>query len=665
MKKLISTTALVVLVAACGGKPPEERYEDAGTEFVQALAIADPEQRLAAFDKAIKKAEKARKDDDSIDKDDDTGAEFAGDELTFEMMEDIRDATEEHGKCFANVTKACLIDIYPDMEDLYLPFEAAAAGSGYPICKEDGIEALKAETENIKLNTSAYSQRWRQAAVNASNCEDETLPAEALKIAYDVLPDFNTRNNLIISSYQTPYLNKAKPFIVEKMAELSRMSDESESKRATLALTLASYYSEQGEPEKAFEHYSYVSEELGMRPNFSSRSELAGAFYAAGHPIEGFLVMQEEAFSMEESDEAKLSKGAVSRVQAQMNSLRETFGDIESELDVALQSDVFDEKSLKLALPAGGDAEDFKALLLPMLDAYYTRAANGTRTYDQGVANLALLYERLGEPAKADQALALKGKVTPSFGGGDAKYAVQIGAAKARIMLNRGNIDQAMAALDETSTSGTEYTYATRRIVLDAIVNKPVEDGIAIANKYNQMRYYVDGLLAKGRKDDALTVINSLPNDSYMRGKLRTMYQAGLEEGDIELVDSLAAEFNSNSETLILRDRFRVRVNADQLSEAEKLLNAARAEINNDKDLDEDDKTYRKSQLAELALQHGLFDLAVGLGVPSIQFPYYIALNNSDSPEYLSKVLSWALVSLPPERMEDISYEAMTALNRM
>ena len=665
MKKLISTTALVVLVAACGGKPPEERYEDAGTEFIEALSIADPEQRLAAFDKAIKKAEKARKDDDSIDKDDDTGAEFAGDELTLELMDDIRDATEDHGKCFANVTKACLVDIYPDLGDPNAPVEALASGSSDPICREDGIEALKAETESIKLNTAAYSQRWRRAAVNASNCEDENRPAEALKIAYDVLPDFNTRNNLIISSYQSPYLDKANPYIAEKMAELARVEEGSQSKRATLALTLASYYSEQGDPEKAFEHYSYVTDVLGMRPDYSSRSGLADAFYAAGHPIEGFLVKQEEAFSMDDSDEAKLAKGAVSRVQAQTSSLRETFGDIESALDVALQSDVFDEKSLKLALPAGGDTEDFKALLLPMLDAYYTRAANGTRTYDQGVANLALLYERIGEPAKADQALALKGKVTPRYGGGDAKYAVQIGAAKARIMLNRGDLDQAMAALDETSPSGNDYTYATRRIVLDAIVNKPVEDGIAVANKYNQMRYYVDGLLAKGRKDDALTVINSMPNDGYMRGLLRKMYQEGLENGDIELVDAKAAEFNNNSETLTLRDRFKVRVNADQVSEAEKLLKTAKTDINNNKDLDEDDKTYRKSQLAELALQHGMFDLAVSMGVPADRFPLYIAMNNAETPEYLSKVLSWALVSLPPRRMDQISYDAMMALNRM
>ena len=413
---LLIGIALNCLLTACGGDPEvaaKKATEKLASEWTQANEIRDPLLRLQKYEavqSGIKSAGKKYKKTQLGEK---LLAGQSVGNLDPERVETEINRLARRAACYAAPSVKCLTSLSnrtlnernrtrntPTADSR----ETGAQRARRKICTE-GFDAVRSELDYLSVNKQQLANEFVQLGFAAVDCNRLDDTAAAIEAAIAAKPgEEPERASFILQLMNTAEFRHVWSGLVVKLEDGLAENAYDANLAASVVLKLATYYAEEGDVEASVAKVDYLQDTLNFRlPDgtdkmLASRYLLDGSSAAAETVTSSFL--KKPIFFLQALEDAI---GALVQFDAdgQIPTQRSHLGLVR--LDSTYESLLpnLDEATAQTLLKRAVFLEE-------QLDKVYKRTLkeeNHNRRFGWHYANLAAVYVRLGDQAKADRAL--------------------------------------------------------------------------------------------------------------------------------------------------------------------------------------------------------------------------------------------------------------------
>lgn len=519
--------ASVLALAACSD--PEVKAEKAIVAAAERWTLAaeelEPKARLQAYRKASRQLRKAG------EKHDETqpgrrllsGGTVAGVSLTAAEAETAR--LEGRADCYADPDASCLSALVTEEGKDFFGVETDASGlsaqeAALALVCSDGFAPANAALEPMKVNRQGFTQALLQVGLEAHQCERPEAVDAAVQAALASGPaSGEPAAGLSILVLNTPDLAAGHAEAAKRLEDLVAGETLPQGVLAGALLKLAIVDAQAGRLDSASARYRLVTEQMGYRADSQSLAALGEAFAVLGET-------KRAAGFTGGSEWSSLSKGAEALLVEV--GLKGNFG---SGTITPLHGET---------LLAGPDLP--RAAAPPRLDRLAEAAEAVAATVDatgrpyvgQSFARLAVAFQRTGQQARADEALARAEAM-------NAPDSV-LGLARAWVSFDRGLTDEALRQAQATPKNFQFSDWAKAGIIARAAEASP-EVLLDYANLVPEGRLHgavITALMKAGRITEAETVLGALGTNqaAYATTLAAKAYESGdIAEGD-RIVDA-------------------------------------------------------------------------------------------------------------------------------
>lgn len=414
-----------LLLSACGN--PEKSAQTAGDKALKAwqseAGDLNPTQRLKRYDGIIKDVTSIGKDYPKTTYGRAIAAGRSVNGLSLTAMQKTRDELAPRAKCYANPTVDCLLPFssHPGGTADNASTGSASAVAEQQVCTA-GFAAADKSLDAIKINRQAYAQDLVQVALTAAKCNRPNDVKAAVEQYIKAVPaEGGAQTGALLSVLATAALKPAWPMAIASLESALKSGHMAANESASVVLSLALKYAQTGNAKAALAKYATFTDTLHYQADASSKNTLVTALILDG-----------------EADSALKIAGAVGDQDLTAIALQDAA--------VALGTRMGLTENNLGAAPSFGYIKDIQTYFTPVtgptkardeasaaaLEAQIDKLAPGVTRSPQVVGGIgldtdygvvALAYQKLGEPAKADaaikKAIALRTRLLGSVDGDD------------------------------------------------------------------------------------------------------------------------------------------------------------------------------------------------------------------------------------------------------
>lgn len=519
MKQILICAAVGSALVACGNP---EKSAQAAIDHVQAELAAEkadlnPQKQLDAYNDMIEKIESVGKD---YAKTPVGMAMAAGRSVDGVSLADVtarRDAMAARAACYADPTVACLT-----------PFSTrpggavgdASAGDVSVVAEKQvcsaGFTAADKALDPIRINQQAYAKELIQLALAAAKCQrpDDVSTAVAQYLKADQAQG-DAHTSALLSVLATDALKPAWPLVIDKLEQGLASHSISGNAAASALISLAVKYAQMGNARAALARYATLTDTLHYQADADSISNLVSALILDGETDTALQIAG--GAGRQDTTAVTLHHAAVA-LGARMGLTRDALGaapdvygmaDIQTYFAPASEPERARDKAAAAALEAAVDK----------LAAGATRSAQtvGSIGLDTDYGVLALVQQKLGEPAKADalirKAIDYRTRLLGSIDTGSQYDYNSFATYPALIAMARNQLTDAAQYIKIGHLSSDEYGHL---LMLQVGRTQDAEHALAIANIIGQQRdlwhCYADlipAMAAAGKAAEVQKLINA------------------------------------------------------------------------------------------------------------------------------------------------------------
>lgn len=658
-------------LVACGGDPDErvrEELESIRSDWVSAQDIEDLDRRLSAYDKIIVQLDRVsdRYGETEI------GARIANGQRALGVepatYRAVRDDLNSKRDCIAAPTVECLqpfardpglnLGVQERDPDIRSARQAACLGD---------FESVQSALASSRPNSTVYRQKLIQTAFGAEFCERDDLVDLIIGEAVHTDEAVGARRveNLteILSTFE---LFAGWSHAADALDTLARSGTLQDDQSASAALTSSLALARLGDVERAYQGYQYVTDQLGFVVNQTDLNELGVALIADG-AID--FLDQLEGVTINASN-LTIALNVLAR-DAQLEKEKPFFQGNRRYQRLALNSHSPISEALA-PLTAGPNhqvllqrAELIQSLLDEIRTGRRPAPEYSLSRYGPTYGLLAVIYQKLGEPDKADAVLEIGSEIARD------NFADDLRVYAAIIHTAQNDLEAAVAELEAAGrTSGWEVDvplqviYALgaagqfdegRRAVsrlgsADSVYPNPayiyLGDGLIKAGQLAEAEQVVAILFASQQGRSAgtemanrLVEAAAFANDKARLGSLEAYLDGTDQEDRVRFLSAQAKGYsrsgNANETEQILRELFVYGQEADQAN------NRGAGDFS----VSSRERSYFAASASLVAFELGLFDLGLDLYRSATwkdTTPLVKAGETAPDVETLSSVLSTA-----------------------
>lgn len=525
-----------LLLAACGN--PEKSAQSAGDKALKAwqseAGDLDPTRRLKRYDRIIKDVKGIGEDYPKTAYGRAIAAGRSVNGLSLTSMQKTRDELAPRAACYANPTVDCLLP-FSSMRD------GGASGTGSSkdsfvqaqrlVCSKDFTAADHA-LDKFKINKPAYSKELVQVALAAADCNKPVQVDTAIQAYLATLPTTgnDTRTRTLMSILATDKLRAAWPKVSKELESQLTAPGYPKNKAASVAVVLAVAYAKSGDTKTALEKYHYVTDTLGYQVDSTSKKEFSKQLILHGKADEGLKYIDQPGDLMHQAialNDAAMSIG---------NRLKLTNPGYHAPVltlnTISLENYMASVDASEKARD-GAQAGAVEAALDNMAGHADRSAISGYGNSSNGIDDsygiIALVHQKLGEPAKATSALKKGQDLRTRLLGANGHTDDYFAQFQTTLALAQGDTNAAIKSLKMlSSNTGGGYV----RLVLKAMAQKGEgakalsllgDPAIHTMGNRNDSCYYcsdlVADLIASSQFDAAKQVIQAIPGGANQQAR--------------------------------------------------------------------------------------------------------------------------------------------------
>lgn len=677
--RLLGAAALCVALSACGDPEAaaDKAVAKAAADWAKARDDLDPQKRVRAYDAAIKDLEAVGKKHAKTKAGEAmaAGRSFGG--VSIATMKAERETLAARAECYARPTVECLRPFGSSMSRNAgggaAPAENAQAEAAKLVCEKNFAAADKL-LEPFKINRPAYAQQAVQVGLAAAQCGKPDEVKAAVAAWQTVEPSTGAqRANALMGILATPALQPGWPSVLGELEASVASGALDRNTTANATLNMAVRYAAMGDIKSAMAKYAYFTDELNFEANWQTKREFAATLIAAGEAETGLKMVENErvkSMTVVTLHEAAAIVGRRAGVIAESGAALPELRRIESDADYMKPIGGAEKASLAAAAANVETAVDGFAGEVGPRDS-----AVGIAGLDNAYGVLALVHQKLGEPAKASAAIEKGAALRQALLAPGAQRTAReyFSQFETVLAIAQGRLDDAAESAQHAQSSG-QYT---RLIVREHAAKGDVEKALTLAgqNRGDRSAYQliIQTLIDAGKYDKAEEVINAVATDPNSKnGFLWMLVNKAAEEGDMKRAEAIAEKnglITGPGEKLrILNLAMNNEKTAKNRRAAEPLIReifAIGAEIEKAGASGRSGDQHYSQNAARLAFQHGYTDLGIELykAAPiKDQRPLFAALTPETKPRDMTPILMLAQDNLSGERLGYVIDSAARAL---
>lgn len=542
----------VLLVSGCGN-PAEDAATAAGeaaTAWREAVAETDPNARLEVYSEVIANLDEVVADYPETP----TGQAIASGRdvgfLSLADMKAVRDDFAARAPCYSNPTVECLTAFASRA------FQGDAGDDQLihinQIVCERGYAAAAAVIEQFKINRPEYTAQLWNIAYQAASCGNDDAVEKAIAAYIPANPAVGAqRVNDLLQIIATGGVEAGWPAALAALETTLATPGIDENTQATAALTMAVAYVGIGDARSAVAKYAHFTDRLGYAADLDSRRSLAaqlilGGSAATAMPIardtQGAGIYNSDALAVWATHEAAAILGHRARVIQENQPLPQIIG-IRDVRDVL---GPFERAEAARHSAAAATVESVLDTLAPTTTLQ--NLGIGNPGLDGGYLILALVYQKAGDPAKANAALAKVEALRQRLLPGNLQVRGQNEHATVRtlIALAQGKPEDAVGYVQNAQWKN----YLGSPIALEFARQGEAERALTVANQlgvdlraFQLAQPIVQALIEAGETEKANQVIAALPMDPNTRGAFYwEMVAKAAADGDQDDAEEIAQE---------------------------------------------------------------------------------------------------------------------------
>jgi tetratricopeptide (TPR) repeat protein len=504
-----------LLLSACSD--PQEDARNTVQKVKTAIAAEktdlDPQKQLDAYNDMLEDLNDVVKDDAKTP----TGGALAAgqsvDGVSLAAVQQARDAIAARAACYADPTVDCLrpFSSNPNGGAAASP-QGGLAAAGQIVCA-GGFAAADKSLADFRVNRDAYAKELIQIGLAAAQCNrpGDVKAAIARYMAADPSTG-GQRLGDMMSILATPDLRAAWPQVAAEVEKEANAPGISANDKAGAVLSLSLAYAQMGNIKAALAKYDEFTGALHYRPDPDSKVKIASAVILSGDTARGVEIAG--ATSNENSTAVILHEAA------QMLGARAGVTEDSLSARPLADSSTADIRQYFAASPTNAGVAGSAAALETAVDGLAATAQRSDQTVggiglDSDYAILALVYQKLGNPAKA--ASAIKKGVdlrTRLLGSVDAGRSYNMFAQPAALVaMAQGRLPEAANYVRGGNLSGDSYG---RLLMIETGRTQNAQNALTIANTidgqsdlWHCYSYLIPAMSKAGKQGDVEILIKA------------------------------------------------------------------------------------------------------------------------------------------------------------
>lgn len=547
--RIIIAGALAMSACSDPETSAEKALIAAQADWLNARASLDPEKRASSYGKVIGDVERIGEKFKKTQTGQALAAGRSAGGVSLAALKNEYERLAERAPCYAKPSIACL---EPFASSGYA-YQSSAAGSaenaaqtaGRLVCEKKFADA-DAALEDLKINRPAYAATLVQVALAANECDkpDEVVAAVKAWLAAEPSTGSN-RVGALMGLANEEALRAAWPIILPELEKAAAALPENQA--AGVELTLASRYASIGEAETALRKFRRVTDELGYSVDVNSRLATASALVAGGFPDEGLSLVDGQPNAenlrigvLQAATQEQGGRLGVVRAEGAPSANVPYDGDL-TEFFAPVAADVR-KKEMPIANAIEAKLDEFVAESEP--NGYYL----GMSGADAALARLALIYQKLGDKAKASALVAKTEAARRSMsppGAYDANAPSYAGEFEVLVAIGQGDPKRAADLLPRVTPTGNNII----GVVLKSLAAAgAAEEALTLAAETNNAggntyQMLIETLGENGHVKEAERVLKAFPGDGQTRSALAwALVERAAAAGKMKEAEKIAAE---------------------------------------------------------------------------------------------------------------------------
>lgn len=540
-----------LLLSGCGN-PQEDAARGAAAaaaEWRNAAGETDPSARLEIYASVIADLDEIAADYAETP----TGQAIAAGRdigfLSLAGMKAVRDDFAARAPCYSNPTVECLTAFASRS------FQGDAGDDALirinQIVCERGFDAAAAVIEPFKINRPEYTAQLWNIAYQAASCGNDEAVEAAIAAYITANPAVGAqRVNDLLQIIATGGVEAGWPAALAELEKLLTAPGLDENTQATAALTMAVAYAGLGDARSAQAKYTYFTDTLGYAADLDSRRNLAAQLILGGSAAAGLPIARDnqgsayspDALAVWATHEAVAILGRRAAVIEEGQPLPQVIG----LGDVRAVLGPIDTAEARRHANAAATVEGVLDTLAPT--ATLPNFGIGNPGLDGGYLILALVYQKAGDPAKANAAIAkveaLRQRLLP--GNLQARSQNEHAVVRTLIALAQGKPEDAVGYAQNAQWQ----QYLGQPIALEFARQGEAERALTVASQlgvdlrsFTLAQPIVQALIEAGETEKADQVIAALPMDANVRAAFYwDMVAKVAADGDSDEAEEIAAE---------------------------------------------------------------------------------------------------------------------------